>query len=104
MDDSVKQGETYQLPVTIDDDSALTATLNVWDDNSTIITVTDNFVDGEVTLDAGIITQPTGDYSYSVTIEYSDGTIDILPDSKECDEEECEFPTLTICPGTPEDS
>lgn len=94
MDISVRQGETFQLPITVDDETALTVTLKVWGDTE-IINETANFVDGEATIDTGVITQDIGDYNYSVTVTYSDGTIDILPDN--CDN--CEFPSFEICEG-----
>lgn len=99
---SVRQGETFQLPVEIDDASAQTVQLLVWDDSNTIIDETVSFSDGKATVDAGIIIAPVGIYSYSVTITYSDGVVDILPDVNECTE--CEFPVFEVCEGNPEES
>ena len=97
---SVRQDETFQLPVEIDDDTALTVQLLVWDDTSTIIDETENIVAGEATINAGIITDAVGLYKYSVTITYSDGVVDILPDVNECTD--CDFPVFEICEGNPE--
>lgn len=99
---SVRQGETFQLPVEIDDASALTVQLLVWNDTTTIIDETVNFTEGKATVDAGLISAPVGVYSYSVTITYSDGVVDILPDVNECTE--CEFPIFEVCEGNPEES
>lgn len=94
---TVRQGETFQLPVTIDDDSAESVALKVWSD-SEIINVEEVFVSGEATIDAGLITDEIGEYSYSITITYSDGAIDILPDVNNCSS--CEFPIFEICQGS----
>jgi len=101
---TVRQGETLQIPVTIDDSTATTATLSVWDDEGVvIIEETGTFVDNETTIDAGVITQDVGEYNYGLQIEYSDGEIDSLPDSAGCDGD-CEFPVFEICEGIPEGS
>ena len=101
MDITVRQDESFELPITIDDGSAVTAQLKVWG-NTEIINETATFVGGEATIDAGIITADVGTYNYSVTIVYSDGKIDILPDVTDCTS--CEFPTFEICPGGQEAS
>ena len=99
---SVRQGETFQLPVEIDDTSAQDVQLLVWNDSNTIIDETVSFADGKVTIDAGLIAAPVGLYNYSVTITYSDGVVDILPDVNECTG--CEFPIFEVCEGNPEES
>lgn len=97
---SVRQDETFQLPVEIDDTTAQTVQLLVWNDTLTIINETEPFNDGEATINAGIITDAVGLYKYSVTITYSDGVVDILPDVNECTD--CDFPVFEICEGNPE--
>ena len=97
---SVRQGETFQLPVEIDDTTAQTVQLLVWNDTLTIINETEPFNDGKATIDAGIITSDVGTYNYSVTITYSDGVVDILPDVNECTD--CDLPVFEICEGNPE--
>ena len=99
---SVRQGETFQLPVEIDDSSALTVQLLVWNDTTIIIDETMSFTGGKATVDAGIISANVGLYSYSVTITYSDGVVDILPDVNECTD--CDFPVFEVCEGNPEES
>lgn len=96
---SVRQGETFQLPVEIDDTTAQTVQLLVWNDTATIIDETEPFNDGKATIDAGIIASDVGLYSYSVTITYSDGVVDILPDITDCTE--CDFPEFEVCEGNP---
>ena len=96
---SVRQGETFQLPVEIDDTTAQTVQLLVWNDTATIIDETEPFNDGKATIDAGIITDAVGLYKYSVTITYSDGVVDILPDITECTD--CDFPEFEVCEGNP---
>lgn len=93
---TVRQGETFQLPITIDDESAETVQLKVWGD-SEIISETESFINGEATIDAGIIEDSAGTYSYSITVTYSDDAIDILPDVADC--EDCSYPVFEICEG-----
>lgn len=92
-----RQGETMQLPITIDDESAETVNLTVWNEASTVYDLTETFVDGQATIDGGVVTGDLGDYSYKLTITYSDGVIDILPDISGC--ETCSFPKFEICEG-----
>lgn len=92
---SVRQGETFQLPVTVDDETAVSVNLKVWGD-TTIIDETESFVNGEATIDAGVINQPVGEYNWLVTTTYSDGFIEILPDN---DCSDCEAPIFEICEG-----
>ena len=99
---SIRQGETFQLPVEIDDASAQSVKLLVWNDTTTIIDETVSFSDGKATIDAGLISAPVGLYNYSVTITYSDGVVDILPDVNDCTE--CDFPIFEVCEGNPEGS
>lgn len=96
---SVRQGETFQLPVEIDYTTAQTVQLLVWNDTATIINETEPFNDGKATLDAGVIGSDVGLYSYSVTITYSGSEVDILPDITDCTE--CDFPEFEICEGNP---
>lgn len=93
---TVRQNETFQLPMTVDDSSAQTVTLKVWGD-SEIINETVTFVDNEATIDADLIESPVGVYNYSITVTYSDGVVDILPDVTGCTD--CKFPEFEICPG-----
>lgn len=95
MDISVRQGETFQLPITADDDTAVSVNFKVWGD-TTIIDETANFVDGQATIDAGTITQDVGDYSWLITTTYSDGFVEILPDN---DCKGCDAPKFIICEG-----
>lgn len=99
-----RQGQTYQLPVTVDDDSAETVMIDVWNDDGIILTTTTNFLNKEATLDLGVITDDIGIYSALVTVTYSDGSIDILPLQVGCGDDNCKFLTFQICEGIPEGS
>lgn len=99
---TIRQYETLQIPVTIDDDTAEDITLTVWDDNDIILKQVATFVNGEATIDCDIITQPIGMYSYSLTVNFSTGEIDTLPDVTECNGD-CSFPEFEICEGTPQE-
>lgn len=93
---SVRQNETFQLPITVDDETAETVTLKVWGDTEEI-NETASFVDGEATIDVGIVTAPVGVYSYSITVSYTDDVVDILPDVSNCSD--CSFPEFEVCSG-----
>lgn len=104
-DITVRQGQTFELPVKVDDASATDVTLDVWNEDGTIITATANFVNKEATIEGGVIVDEVGDYSALVTINYSDGAIDILPLQTGCsDGNPCKFLTFQICEGLPETS
>lgn len=101
MDISIRQGETLILNVTIDDLTADTVQLLVSNSNDeVVIDETDSFAteDGErvAQLLSNDTDLPLGDYTYMLKITYSDGTIEIMPEAYEC-EDDCELPTLTIC-------
>lgn len=97
---SVRIGETFQLPSRTNDPSASTITLKVWDDTGIKIDETETFIDGQATIDAGVIALALGKYKYLLTIVYSDGHIDILPNAEECDGgTDCAIPEFEVCIG-----
>lgn len=96
MDIRIRQGETLQIPITADDDSAISVQFQVAQNGTIYIDETELFVDGEATISTDDTNHPTGEYEYMLTITYSDGVIDKLPDSDSC-EEGCELPKLIIC-------
>jgi hypothetical protein len=103
MDDiKIRRGETLEMTVTADDDTADTLNLIVAaSDGTVIINETENFstVDGDRV--AVIRTDDTdheeAEYEYMLTITYSDGVVDKMPDPANCEDEDCDLPTLTIC-------
>lgn len=98
---TIRQGETLEITITADDDTADTVQLLVQDpaDDSIIINETESFTTVDGVTSAVIRTDDTnhtaGDYQYMLTITYTDGFIEKLPDAN-CDEE-CTLPTLRIC-------
>lgn len=100
-----RQGQTYDLGVTVDDASATDVTLDVWSEDEIIITSSATFVNKEATIEVGIIDDPVGTYDALVTVNYSDGKVDILPLQDSClGDNACEFLTFEICEGKPGDS
>lgn len=95
---TVRRNETFQRAVTIDDMSAQTIRFDAFSDTSVVITASANFTDGTATIDAGLITAAIGVYNYSLTVTYSDGRVDILPDVANCNGD-CSFPVFEICAG-----
>lgn len=95
-DMTYQQGETIRLTVTVEEEGAATAEFVANDGTTDVITSIANF-DG---LTADISTSDTevnpGSYNYYVRITWDDDTVDILPDTSNCDGE-CVFPQLIIC-------
>ena len=99
-DRTVRKGETLEMSGRTNDPSVTTVTLKVWDDTGVKLTVPATFVDNKATIEAGTITLPIKDYQYSLTVAYSDGKTDILPNPEYCDgSDDCAFPKLTVCSG-----
>ena len=96
---SIRQGETLQLPIEADDSSAVSVQFQVVKDNIIYLDETENFVDGKATIFSNDTLLEIDEYYYIVTIEYSDGAIDILPDPSDCDGEDCDFPAFIVCKG-----
>lgn len=102
MDITIRQGETLQVPVTINDDSAVTVRFVVADsDDVIVIDITENFTTEDGKASATIMTDDTlietGEYNYQLVITYSDGVIDILPDPDGCIGGDCELPKFIVC-------
>lgn len=91
-----QQGETIRLTVTVEEEGAATAEFVATDGTTDVITSTANF-DG---LTADLTTNDTviapGSYDYYIRITWDDDSVDILPDTADCDGE-CIFPQLIIC-------
>lgn len=102
---TVRQGETLQIPVTIDDITAQTVQFKAWKENTVIIDETENFVvngsQAEATIEL-VITDDADTYEYILIVTYSDGVIEKLPDVSECDGEDCGTPDFIICEAEPE--
>lgn len=103
MDDIVvRKGEVFDISIIADDNSATTVTFTASKDNAVTINETESFVENPETelmeatirIDTGSLA--LGDHSYTLTMNYSDGAVDILPDPDEC-AGGCDLPTLTIC-------
>lgn len=96
-DISIRRGETLELGIEADDTSAVSVQLVATNgDGDVLIDETELFEDGEATIRTNDTLIPLGDYEYTLTIVYSDGAVDILPDPDDCDDE-CDLPKLTIC-------
>jgi len=99
MNISIRQGETLELTVSIDDLTAQTVRFIAEDDNGIIIDETENFSTSGTkrvaTIETNDTNHPLGAYEYMLVVTYSDGAIEKLPDVTDCTE--CELPTLTIC-------
>jgi hypothetical protein len=99
---SIRQGETLELNIIIDDPHAVEVKLLVGDDDGTIIESVGMFatIDGEtsatITVPAAQTNQDVGEYEYMLMITYDDGVIEKLPDGDCCDED-CGLPTFSIC-------
>lgn len=99
-------GETIPLEIEYDTDIDGTAELNVYDDTEVVLTKTANFVENVAVLDitaAECTTLGAGVFKYLVTVTYSGGDVDIIPESGDlngCENGTCTAPELEIC-GVP---
>jgi hypothetical protein len=96
-DITIRQGETLRQTVTVDEEGAVSATFVATDGVTNVIEETANFsgLTADITVLNTIV--PTGTYEYYVSILWDDDTVDYLPDSSACSDDECELPELTIC-------
>ena len=95
----IRQGETLQIPIEADDSTAVSVQFQVVKDGIIYLDVTESFVDGKATIFTNDTLLEIGDYEYIITITYSDGVVDILPDPDDCDGDDCEFPDFIVCKG-----
>lgn len=100
----IRQGETLTLTIIEKDLTAesVTFTAKKTDDipviSQTVSFVTEDDVRvAEFNIDTTAIPVDEDGYAYMYTINYSDGTVEKLPDSDECDSDDCELPVLIIC-------
>lgn len=100
---SVRRYETLELGIEADDDSAVAVRFIASKDGTVFIDEEAPFNnDGEATIRVQEVDIPLGEYEYTLTLTYSDGTVDILPDASDCGDE-CDLPTLEVCKSnTPE--
>lgn len=101
MDITIRQGETLQIPIVADDTSALSVQFQVASEGIVYIDEVETFtiVDdkAEATIETNATNLETGEYQYMLTITYSDGAIDKLPDPDNCDG--CDLPKFIVCEG-----
>lgn len=101
---SIRQGATLQFPIVADDVSAQSVQFQAFKDGIVYIDEFEPFTIVNGKAQATIFTNdtsiPIDTYDYMITINYSDGATDKLPDPEDCDGE-CEFPKLIICDGGP---
>lgn len=93
----IHQGETIRDTITVEEEGAATAEFIATDGTNNVIETLVNFdgLTADVSTNDTII--PVGSYDYYYRITWDDGSIDILPNAKDCEEEECTFPQLIIC-------
>lgn len=99
MDITIRQGETLQLPIESTDLSAETAQFQAAKDGVVYIDATASFINGKATIWSNDTDIEIGDYEWMLTVTYSDGVIDKLPDKGDCKEGDCELPLLKVCKG-----
>lgn len=99
MDLTIRQGETLQIPIESSDVSAETVQFQAAKDGVIYIDETAQFVNGKATIWTNNTDIQIGVYEWMLTVTYSDGLIDKLPDQNDCEEDDCKLPTLTVCKG-----
>lgn len=101
---SVRRGASLPITLTLDEDDALSVQLivkkSVEDSSPTFVVdgiITENKVDLTIPSSATEIAPDV--YLYQVTIVYANGHIEKYPETQDCDDDEIDFPTLTIQPS-----
>jgi hypothetical protein len=92
----IHQGESIREKVMVDEADAVTAEFIATDGVTNIIEITANFVGLAAYLNTNQTIVPVGSYDYYYRITWGDGSIDILPDTSNC-EGNCTFPQLIVC-------
>jgi hypothetical protein len=95
-DITIGQGETIRQTITVEDDGADTATFIATDGVSNLIEFEVAFVEKVANISTTDTIIPVGTYDYYIRIDWSDGTVDYLPDFSDC-EGECTLPSLIVC-------
>jgi hypothetical protein len=95
---SVRKQATLPLTLIIDDgDDAISAKITISKDDviyrEVVAAVATSQAD--LTLDTSDTDLPLGIYDYMITITYTGGVVEKLPETDGCDD--CELPTLEIC-------
>lgn len=86
---SIRYGETLNVPITVDDDSAVSATFYVGKPGETpSITASTALVErsGEFDITDTDTRIPLGEYYYQITVTTSDGKVDKYPKPEDCEE------------------
>lgn len=96
---TIRQGETLQLPITIDDGAAETVLFQIIKNNKSVSETIAIFENKKANILIEQLMLPIGEYRYMLTITYTDGIIDKLPDVSDCNDDSCELPTINICEG-----
>lgn len=95
----VRQGGRLPLQVKQGDETSVSVTIFLRNqDTAAIIQKTADFVDGvaNLLLD-GDDTRVVGVYDYQVNENFATGDPLKYPDPNDCEDEECTFPTITVC-------
>lgn len=102
-DISIRRGETFELSIEADDETAVSVRLVAVNSDSVVyIDETAEFnSSGEATIQTDDTFIPLGNYEYTLTITYSDGVVDILPDPDMCDDD-CDLPKIKVCKSNAE--
>lgn len=98
----VRQGESLTFAFKYPND-ADSVTFTVWDDEGTVIDVTETFTANVANFDIEAIIADVGTYNYGFTLNFASGNTNQLPDIKNC-KGDCSFPEFIICEGVPEGS
>lgn len=98
-DISVRYGASLALSITIDDATALTATLYVGHEGTApVLMKSGSFVDGiaDLSLDPLDTVLPLGEYNYQINVEYSNGNLDKYPSAENCEDGLPKFTVLDV--------
>lgn len=94
---AIRRGETLELTIKADDDTASTVELRAVDkDDAIVIDLVESFVNGVAVIRIANLLLPYGEYEYTLKVEYVDGFTEIYPDVDNCGGE-CSLPVIKVC-------
>lgn len=100
---SIRQGETFEVGIRADDSSAVSVRFQVAKDDVIHIDETATFLEKKASIRTNETDLPLGEYEYMITVVYSDGFIEMLPDPEKCAQGIEELPKFTVSKSISQD-
>ncbi len=93
---TAREGGKLTFTITQGDTESVSATIVISNTDTLELTeVTEEFVEGVASFEVEGLAE--GDYEYQIEENFETGDPLIYPDPDQCEDEDCDFPTITIC-------